>query len=111
MTPDLYHPVLDCLLRGLPHLYRQLDAPAGTALLLEITGECGGHWFLSRGTGRWELVKQSAPEFAACVTIPQEIAWRVFTKGIDRESARAQIQMEGDHNLGNHALELTAIVA
>lgn len=39
MTPDLYHPVLDCFVRGLPYVYRDVDAPAGTVLLLEISGE------------------------------------------------------------------------
>src|ERR1044072_2256876 len=38
MTPELYHPVLDCFLRGLPHLYRNTEAPTGTVLLGEITG-------------------------------------------------------------------------
>ena len=42
MTPELYHPVLDCFMRGLPHTYRDVGAPLGTALLLEISGECGG---------------------------------------------------------------------
>src|SRR5215831_10341937 len=53
MTPDLYHPVLDCFMRGLPFLYRGVDAPVGTLLLLEISGECGGQWFLSRELGGW----------------------------------------------------------
>ena len=110
MTPELYHPVLDCFLRGLPHLYRNTEAPAGTVLLVEIAGECGGRWFLSRQSGRWKLVKESA-EPSDRVTIPQEIAWRVFTKGIDRDLARAQIQIEGDPHLGNRVLELTAIVS
>lgn len=110
MTLDLYHPVLDCFLRGLPHHYRDIEAPAGTTLLVEIAGDCGGQWLLSRGRGRWEFVRQSPRAVAARVTIPQEIAWRVFTKGIDRESARAQIEMEGDRALGNRVLELTAIV-
>jgi uncharacterized protein (TIGR03083 family) len=111
MTPELYHPVLDCFLRGLPHLYRDVDAPTGTALLLEISGECGGQWFLSRQSARWQLVGQAPAAFAVRVTIPQEIAWRVFTKGVDRESAKAQIRIEGDRNLGDKVLELTAIVA
>lgn len=111
MTPDLYHPVLDCFLRGLPQLYRDIEAPAGTVLQVEITGECGGQWFLSRQDGRWGLVKESAAEFAARVTIPEEIAWRIFTKGIDRNLARAQIDIEGDPRLGNLVLELNAIVA
>jgi hypothetical protein len=111
MTPDLYHPVLDCFLRGLPNLYQDMEAPAGTVLQVEIAGECGGQWFLSRQDGRWGLVKESAAELTARVTIPQEIAWRIFTKGIDRNSARAQIDIQGDPQLGNLVLELTAIVA
>jgi hypothetical protein len=111
MTPDLYHPVLDCFLRGLPHLYRDMEAPAGTVLQVEIAGECGGQWFLSRQDDRWGLVRESAAELAARVTIPQEIAWRIFTKGIDRNLARAQIDIQGDPDFGNLILELTAIVA
>ena len=111
MTPDLYYPVLDCFLRGLPHLYRETEAPAGTVLLVEISGECGGQWILSRASGRWELVKESTADPAARVTIPQEIAWRIFTKGIDRDLASAQIQIQGDLRLGKHVLKLTAIVA
>jgi hypothetical protein len=45
------------------------------------------------------------------VTIPQEIAWRIFTKGIDRESAAAQIEVQGDPALGLHVLGMIAIVA
>lgn len=111
MTPDLYHPVLDCFLRGLPHLYRNTKSPAGTLILVEIAGECGGHWLLSQQDAGWEFVKDYTAEPAARVTIPQEIAWRVFTKGIDRDSAKAQIKIEGDQPLGSLALELTAIVA
>jgi hypothetical protein len=44
------------------------------------------------------------------VTIPQELAWRIFTKGIDRDSARAQITVEGNRHLGDKVLQLTAIV-
>jgi uncharacterized protein (TIGR03083 family) len=111
MTPELYHPVLDCFLRGLPHLYRDKEAPSGTVLLVEIAGECGGQWLLSKQSDKWKLVKEPLAEPVARVTIPQEIAWRLFTKGIDRDSARAQIKIEGDPHLGNRVLDLTAIVA
>ena len=110
MTRDLYHPVLDCFLRGLPHLYRDTAATAGTILLVEISGECGGQWFLSRESAAWDLVKGPSGDFAARVTIPQALAWRLFTKGIDRESARAQVAIEGNRDLGERVLELTAIV-
>ena len=110
MTPDLYHPVLDCFARGLPHVYRDVDAPAGTILLLEISGECGGKWFLSKGTTRWDFVSPQTKEVASRVTIPQELAWRVFTKGIDRDVARRQIAVVGNRDLGEKVLDLIAIV-
>jgi hypothetical protein len=44
------------------------------------------------------------------VTVPQELAWRLFTKGIDRDSARAQLEIEGDRDLGERILNLKAIV-
>lgn len=110
MTPELYHPVLDCFVRGLPHLYSDVAAPVGTRLLLEIAGECGGRWFLSKGSGGWNFARQSGGEWASRVTIPQEVAWRVFTKGIDRDSARVQIKIEGNRDLGEKVLGLVAIV-
>jgi len=111
MVPDLYHPVLDCFLRGLPYLYRDVDAPAGAVVLLEISGECGGKWLLSRRSTGWDFVNEAAGDLSSRVTIPQRLAWRLFTKGIDRNSARAQVKIEGNPDLGEKALSLTAIVA
>lgn len=110
MTPELYHPVLECFVRGLPHVYRDIDAPAGTVVLLEISGDCGGRWCLTKESTGWRLVRPLETEFASHVTMPQELAWRVFTKGINRQSARAQINIEGNQDLGEKVLELTAIV-
>jgi uncharacterized protein (TIGR03083 family) len=111
MVPELYHPVLDCFVRGLPYLYRDVEAPAGAAVLLEIAGECGGKWLLSRTSTGWAFVDEAGGDCTSHVTIPQELAWRLFTKGIDRRSARAQVKIEGDPDLGEKVLSLTAIVA
>ena len=110
MTPELYHPVLDCFVRGLPHVYRGVDTPLGTLLLLEISGECGGQWFLSKESAGWHFVKPTDREWASRVSIPQELAWRLFTKGIDRDSARSQVEVNGDRDLGEKVLQLTAIL-
>ena len=110
MLPPLYHPVLDTFLRGLPHAYRDVAAPGGTALLVEVSGDCGGHWCLRRSNGGWLFASELPPVITAHVTIPQAIAWRIFTKGIDRTSARAQLTIQGDASLAEHILELIAIV-
>ena len=110
MVPGLYRPVIDCFLRGLPNLYRDVVAPAGTGILVEVSGECGGRWLLCREETRWGLVKTFEGGPVSRVTIPQSLAWRLFTKGIDRDSARAEVEITGDRDLGEHVLRLTAIV-
>jgi hypothetical protein len=47
---------------------------------------------------------------ASRITIPQSIAWRLFTKGIDPESARDKVSLAGDIALAKHVLRLVAIV-
>ena len=85
MTPALYHPVLDTFMRGLPHTYRNVPASIGTALLVEISGDCGGQWCLLKSPGGWVFADEVPSNVAAHIVIPQSIAWRIFTKGIDRE--------------------------
>lgn len=110
MTPELYHPVLDCFMRGLPHAYRACDAPAGTIVQVVVSGECGGVWQISKEASGWMM---SAPDdrWNSRVTVPQEIAWLIFTKGMPPEEANRGVRIEGDSAMGQPVLALTAIVA
>ena len=110
MTPELYHPVLDCFLRGLPYLYRDVEAPRGTSILLEIIGDCGGQWCLSRQTAGWCFDSAAATDAASRVTVSQELAWLIFTQAIDPKLAAAQTEIGGDVDLGKRILRLTAVV-
>jgi len=111
MTRELYHPVLDCFMRALPFAYRTVSRKPGTCARFTVPGECGGSWQLRRDTEAWKLVETSVGERASETIIPPEIAWRVFTKGIDRASAMAQVQVIGDRELGLHVLGMVTIVA
>ena len=110
MTPELYHPVLDCFMRALPYAYRDVQANHGTLLEFEISGDCGGVWWLERDHAVWRLVNRGSTRASSKVTIPQEIAWRIFTKGIERTAAEAQTRREGDPKLGCHILTMKSIV-
>lgn len=111
MTPELYHPVLDCFIRAMPHAYRDVSAPAGTAVALEISGDCGGHWFLVRTPIGWGFGRPLEGEVVSNITIPEEIAWRLFTKGLNFDSAaRSDIHIKGDAALAEHMFQVTAII-
>jgi uncharacterized protein (TIGR03083 family) len=110
MTPRLYHPVLDCFLRALPHAYRDVKVPAGSRVQVVITGECGGVWTIERHAGGWRLDRSDAGAFLARVTVPQELAWRLFTKGLRGDDARRPIRIDGDEAVGAVVLRMVTIV-
>lgn len=110
MTREFYYPVLDCFVRGLPHAFQSVTAPSDATLQLDILGDCGGTWLLERKDANWSFASALRTALAAQVKIPQEIAWRIFTKGIERNQAIAQSSIEGDRALGERVFHLTAIV-
>jgi len=104
-------PVLDTFMRALPFRYNEVEAEQGTLLRFRITGDAGGVWFLVRRDRRWELSSEPAGRLVSEVEFSQEIAWRIFTKGIAKEAARPQIAVTGDRNLGLHILNVIAVMA
>jgi uncharacterized protein (TIGR03083 family) len=110
--PYFLAPVLDTFVRALPHNFRDTLAPAGTAVRFEITGDAGGVWFLRREEQEhsWTLALRPPTEAAAEVVLPEDIAWRVFTKGLDREKARALAVIRGDTRLASPIFATTAII-
>jgi uncharacterized protein (TIGR03083 family) len=113
--PYFLSPVLDTFVRALPHAFRHAVAQVGTVVRFEISGPAGGVWFLHKMEQAsleqsWTLVLKSGTEPAAEVILPQDIAWRLFTKGMDREKARAQAVIRGDAGLASSIFATTAII-
>ncbi|MEJ2710899.1 MAG: maleylpyruvate isomerase family mycothiol-dependent enzyme [Anaerolineales bacterium] len=104
------HPVLDTFVRALPHTFNKTIAPAGTAVVVSILGEAGGEWSLIRKPEGWELYAGAAGNPRAQVKIDQDSAWRVFTKGLSREQARARAQIHGELSLGERVLDLIGMM-
>ncbi len=110
VTREFYFPVLDCFMRGLPYRYRDVPAAGGSLSQFNISGDCGGSWYLFRDGGAWKLIASPRGEKISETTIPEEIAWRIFTKGIAPEEARAQVQVMGDQAAGLQILKMISIV-
>lgn len=110
MSRELYFPVLDTFMRALPHSYRDVTAPQGAELGIRVQGDAGGEWFLHRREQAWELSRHSSGDLQAEVTMPQEIAWRLFTKGLSREAACKHLRVSGKKALTDPLFHVTAIM-
>jgi uncharacterized protein (TIGR03083 family) len=111
MQPRYLAPALDTFVRALPHTYRDVSAADQTLIALTITGDSGGRWFLLREGGEWRLYLDVARQPHAEVTIDQDTAWRLFTRGIGRDDGRAKASIAGDRRLGAQMLEMVSIIA
>lgn len=107
---ELYFPVLDTFMRGMPHAFRSVMAREGTVVEIQIAGEAGGSWFVERADGNWRLEPHS-PNPDATLRMDQELAWRVFTKAVDAQTAEHQVSISGDRTLAMQALSLVAVLA
>jgi uncharacterized protein (TIGR03083 family) len=113
--PPLYDryflgPVLDTFVRALPYAFRNAMAPQGTAIRFEISGEAGGVWYVYKSEGGWILLVDSPAQPVTSVVLPQDVAWRLFTKGIDRGKARGLATIEGKIDLADPIFATTAII-
>lgn len=104
-------PVLETFVHALPQTLRQIDSPTGTMVQLSITGEAGGKWSAVRADQTWILSTDAASMPDAKVTVDQDIAWRLFTKGISREEALQHVRQEGNMLLANKILDMVSIIA
>jgi uncharacterized protein (TIGR03083 family) len=105
------HPVLDLFVRAVPVAYRAVDRPEGTAVLLAIAGPAGGDWSLRREGAGWRLLAGRHPAPDATVTLTDDTAWRLFSKGLTGGAARARVRIDGDQALGEVVLGALAVMA
>jgi uncharacterized protein (TIGR03083 family) len=122
-APPLYDerifvPVLDTFAHAIPHTYREVDAPDGTRVRLILLppnvgaqGTAPLQYDVARASGRWRLVAPSGGEPAAQATMPADTAWRLFTKSMTPDEARASAILEGDPALAVKMLETVSIIA
>lgn len=109
-NPRWVRPALDTFMRGLPHAYRNTEAPEGTDLLVEITGEAGGVWTLARKDGTWTLYVGSSEQTTARAQLTSEVAWRTFSRWITPAQAQRETILSGKRDLAVRLLDLTGFM-
>jgi hypothetical protein len=105
------HSALSVFVYSLPRTYQNVSAPENTVIAFEVTGEAADTWFLIREGEVWQLYAASDSSPDARVSMSDDSAWRMFTKGISREALQADSQISGDNALAQPLLKSIAILA
>ncbi|HEV2084055.1 MAG TPA: maleylpyruvate isomerase N-terminal domain-containing protein [Gemmatimonadales bacterium] len=105
------HPALDIFMRALPHTYHAVPVEPGQSIHFAIRGEAGGDWTLRHQAQGWSLFTGRDDHPAARVSLDQENAWRLFSKGLSPHAARQCVRIEGDPRLGEPVFGALAVMA
>jgi uncharacterized protein (TIGR03083 family) len=103
--------VLNTFMWALPYTLTNVDAAEGTGIQMNITGDAGSVWGVVKNEEVWELFKSAPARPDVTVTIDQDTAWRLFTKGLNKEEASARCQLSGDRSLAMKVLDTVSIIA
>ncbi len=104
------HTVLRILMQALPFWYHETPAAPGTSVLIHVTGRSGGVWQLIREPGGWRLIEGGDAVPASEITLSQVTAWKLLTRSLQPQQARALITFAGDTRLCEQFLKVKAIM-
>jgi uncharacterized protein (TIGR03083 family) len=112
MTPELFQPCIETFMRALPHAYNDLDAELGTLIKVEVSSEAGGVWYIEKTFMGWRFLKNlTNAEPAASITMPAEVAWKLFTKAIKAAEVNTGVIITGNAHLIQPVLSMLAVMA
>ena len=112
LTPQLFRPFLETVLRGLLHALQAVAAPAGMVLQVRIETSAGGVGQLEQVAEAWQLRSQvTGAALAAEVTLSPEVAWKLFTHALTPAQARSLALITGNEQLWAAVLQLVAVMA
>jgi uncharacterized protein (TIGR03083 family) len=102
-------PVLAIAMRALPYALRDAGA-AGDTLAIDVTGDAGGEWTLTRGSGGWTIDAGSAPAATTRARLSDDTAWRLLFHALRGSEAHARVEIEGRPDLAAPLFGARAVI-
>lgn len=107
LEPRWMLPLLDMSVRALPHAYRGIQAPAGTAMIIVVDGETSGAWTLVRRERDWQIISGAASSAQAVVRLSADNVWRML---YNAPYDRAAVRIDGDAALAAPLFKTRSVI-
>ncbi len=104
-------PVLETFMWALPYTFRHVSEPDGTSITISVSGDSGGQWTLLREKGGWDFYQGTTMDPDTEIILEEDIAWRFFTRGVEKDEARKHITIKGNKSIAEPVFEMVSIIA
>ena len=109
--PKFLGPILDTFILGVPRTFQSVSTNSDVVIKISTTGSVIRDWVLISRNDKWQLLEGRVEHPSASVSVPDDIAWRIFTKEILPEDARKQVELSGNQELAGKVLDTISIIA
>lgn len=112
MTAYFFRPFLDVCMYALPHALRNTSTEKDNIIQIEIRGEAGGIWFAQFNGEKWTRIDALSGNTATAeISIDQDTSWKLFSKSIRPNDVMDKINISGNQEIGNAAVEMVSFMA
>jgi uncharacterized protein (TIGR03083 family) len=109
--PRYLAPALATFVWALPRALAPTQAEEGTSVTLKISGASSGQWSVVQENREWRLYEGAPDHPNAEVALDEDAAWRLFTRGLDRNRIQDHTVVSGNAALGLRVLDAVSIIA
>lgn len=111
LTKTLFYPFIHTFMQALPYAYKNVKAQNDTIVAVIVTTEIGGQWSIIKKENNWEFIVSFDKEPTAIIKINLDDAWLLFSKGMTPQEAKEKVEIVGDSELAEAALNIVAVMA
>ena len=99
LAPKYFVPLVETSLRALPHAYRNVTAPEGTTVAVQLANDSTLAWTLRREGTSWHLYRGVDTQPTARAECEADALWRLLYNALPASDASRALTVDGDHEL------------
>lgn len=111
LTKEFFYPFMHIFMQALPNAYKNTKAEKGTVVTLIVDTEIGGQWSIIKEDENWKFINATDLKSNAVLKIQPHDAWLLFSKGMKPQDAKEKVEITGDTQLAEIALNIVAVMA
>lgn len=111
MDQEFFSPLIQTLMMGLPHTYRNTQAPEGSIILVKVNGPCDEEWRINFQNQKWNFTADSSAAPDTEIEMSGDTAWKLLTKGLPEAIAIERVKISGSPALGRPILKMVSVMA
>lgn len=110
MDRKFFYPLIQTFMMALPYAYQNVQAEEGSTVSIQVTGESGGTWQITRDDQTWKF-SDNPVEIITRIELDPDTSWKLFTKALQKEEAVERVKISGDQRLGKPIFKMLSVMA